>query len=359
MAIEGQVAQRQSNFELLRIIAMLIIIAHHYVVLSGVTELYDFTQISPNMLFLQFVGCGGKMAINIFVLISSYFVCLKNIIWEKVLKLILEILFYNILITSIFWLSGYQSLTFLSFFRQILDPVLTIGYEFVGSFIVFYLFVPFLNVLIGQLSKKQHFKLMMLAVSFFCICYTLTVLQACRYVLWFMTLYTIGSYIRKYPNKYTEQKKYAILSMLLFLFMTWGSIYMIDIWGGKFGFYNYYYFCSDSQKVLALGLSVSIFVLFKNIHIKYNRIINTFAASAFGVLLIHSNNWTMRHFLWDDLLKVPNLYYSVWLPLHFIFSIVSIYLFCFFIDKIRAFIFEKTLYPYLLRFPVLKTGCFF
>lgn len=50
---------RQSNFELLRIVAMLIIIAHHYVVLSGITEFFDYDTLPANMLFLQFLGWGG------------------------------------------------------------------------------------------------------------------------------------------------------------------------------------------------------------------------------------------------------------------------------------------------------------
>lgn len=224
---------RQSNFELLRIIAMLIIIAHHYVVLSGITELYNFKSLPLNMIFLQFFGCGGKMAINIFVLISSYFICQKKVIWEKVLKLVLEILFYNILITSIFLLSGYQKFELIPLLRQMLDPVLSIGIEFVGSFIVFYLFVPFLNVLVSKLNKRQHFRLMYLSVIVFSVFYTLTALQACRYVLWFMTLYYIGSYIRMYPNKYTDRNKYAIMGTMFFLLLTWSSIYAIDLWGGQ------------------------------------------------------------------------------------------------------------------------------
>lgn len=227
--------KRLSNFELLRIIAMLIIIAHHYVVLSGITELYDFDHITSNMLFLQFAGCGGKMAINIFVLISSYFICQKKVVWGKVLKLVLEVLFYNILITSVFLLSGYQKFELIPLLRQMLDPVLSIGVEFVGSFIVFYLFVPFLNMLISKLNKSQHFRLMCLSVIVFSVFYTLTALQACRYVLWFMTLYNIGSYIRMYPNKYTDRKKYAIMGIMFFLLLTWSSIYAIDLWGGQIG----------------------------------------------------------------------------------------------------------------------------
>lgn len=44
---------RNSNIELLRIVAMLSIVAHHYVVNSGITALYDVQQLTGNMLFLQ------------------------------------------------------------------------------------------------------------------------------------------------------------------------------------------------------------------------------------------------------------------------------------------------------------------
>lgn len=43
---------RDSNFELFRIILMLLIIAHHYVVNSGFGQLYDFDHITGNMIFL-------------------------------------------------------------------------------------------------------------------------------------------------------------------------------------------------------------------------------------------------------------------------------------------------------------------
>ena len=90
--------ERNSNLELLRIIAMFIIVAHHYVVNSGIVSLYDFNNISFNMIFSQIWGFGGKMAINIFVLISCYFMCTYKLTWLKILKLYLEIKFYSVLI---------------------------------------------------------------------------------------------------------------------------------------------------------------------------------------------------------------------------------------------------------------------
>ena len=62
---------RSSNIELLRIIAMIMIIAHHVSVHSGFV--YPGEIISFNRLWIQFIQLGGKIGVNIFVLISGYF----------------------------------------------------------------------------------------------------------------------------------------------------------------------------------------------------------------------------------------------------------------------------------------------
>ena len=67
--------QRSSNLELLRIVSMFAIVAHHFVVNSGVTANFDFNKITANMVFLQLFGMWGKTAINSFVMISGYFMC--------------------------------------------------------------------------------------------------------------------------------------------------------------------------------------------------------------------------------------------------------------------------------------------
>lgn len=51
-------------------------------------------------------------------------------------------------------------------------------------------------------------------------------------------------------------------------------------------------------------------MLFKNMNIKYNKVINFIASSTFGVLLIHANSNTMRQFLWKDICNVVGSYNS-------------------------------------------------
>lgn len=68
---------RSSNIELLRILMMLSLIAHHFTVNSGIPQLYNFENISKNMVLIQIFGMWGKTAINIFTLITGYFM-VKN-----------------------------------------------------------------------------------------------------------------------------------------------------------------------------------------------------------------------------------------------------------------------------------------
>lgn len=58
---------RQSNIECLRILAMLLIVAHHFSVHGGGNFLEQFTT---NYVWTEFISSGGKVGVNLFVLIT-------------------------------------------------------------------------------------------------------------------------------------------------------------------------------------------------------------------------------------------------------------------------------------------------
>ena len=62
---------RNSNLELFRIISMLFIVAHHYVVNSGMMDVMSESPFSSNSLFFYIIGAWGKTGINCFVMISG------------------------------------------------------------------------------------------------------------------------------------------------------------------------------------------------------------------------------------------------------------------------------------------------
>lgn len=85
--INRQTGHRESNIELFRIISMLLIVAHHYVMNSGISELMLDNQLVFKSIFFYLSGAWGKTAINCFVMITGYFMCTSRITLKKLKQL--------------------------------------------------------------------------------------------------------------------------------------------------------------------------------------------------------------------------------------------------------------------------------
>ena len=62
--------KRESNFELLRIISMIMIIAHHMILHSNLIYYNDY---GIKKIIVSFVLYGGKIGVILFILISGYY----------------------------------------------------------------------------------------------------------------------------------------------------------------------------------------------------------------------------------------------------------------------------------------------
>ena len=76
---------------------------------------------------------------------------------------------------------------------------------------------------------------------------------------------------------------------------------------------------------------INSFMLFKNLQVPQSQLINTVAASTFGVLLIHANSDAMRQWLWKDTLQVPTHFLLIALV-----SVIGVFTICTVIDIARA-----------------------
>lgn len=201
------VSKRESNLELFRIIVMFLIVAHHYVVNSGLTSLIYKDLTAKRSLFLLLFGAWGKTGINCFLLITGYFMCQSQISLKKFLKLLFTLEFYKLTIYLIFLAMGRIEFSVLGFAKNML-PFTDVSDNFFGCYLLFYLFIPFLNILIQNMNEAQHRWLLLLCVYVYVV---LATLQHCsvtmNYVTWFMVLYIIASYMRLYPKKIFSSKK--------------------------------------------------------------------------------------------------------------------------------------------------------
>lgn len=349
----GGAKGRSSNLELYRIVCMLMIVAHHYVVNSGLTAVDGPMRAAPlaaNSIYLYLFGMWGKTGINCFLMITGYFMCTSKITVRKFLKLYLWVVFYGIVINGIFLATG--RLEFSPSLLSVFFPFRNIhSSSFISAFMVWWLFIPFLNVLINNIDKRMHQLLMLLLVVVFTVYpFVPKVLNIeVNPICWFSTIYVIASYIRKYPesiNKSDSARFWGWTSLALVV-ISMISVVAILLLG------NYlnrdvpqYYMVADSYMPLALLVSVSTFMWFKNLRIPQSRLINAIGGSTFGVLLIHANSATMRQWLWTDTIDCVGHY---GLPLgqliaYSCLSVLAIFAICTILDRLRVKALEEPLF---------------
>ena len=147
--------KRETNLELFRILVMLAIVAHHYVVNSGLLQAMAQNPTSLQSVVLYLFGMWGKTGINCFVLITGYFMCKSQISMKKLLRLVAEILFYSLLINAAFVLSHIVCFSWELFFQS-LNILVNINTNFVSAFLLYYCCIPFANILVQNLTHRQH-----------------------------------------------------------------------------------------------------------------------------------------------------------------------------------------------------------
>lgn len=339
---------RLSNLELYRIIVMLLIVVHHYVVNSGVETVMAEAPLSGKSLFLYLLGMWGKTGINCFVLITGYFMCKKQITLRKFLKLLLEVEFYNVVIGGVFLLSGYNSFS-LKAMVEMLIPVRSMASGFTSCFLIFYLLIPFLNLLAENMNQKMHLRLLALLLFTYSLMGSIPKFHITfNYVTWFSILYFISSYIRQYGLwNHLKHRHWGCLTLFSIVISMISCVGMLKL-GEAFHIpLAPYWWVADSNKLLAVTTAICSFMYFKDLHIKQSRIINTISASTFGVLCIHANSDTMRQWLWRDTVDSIGQYASDYVYVLPIVSALAIFTICILLDYIRIHTVEKWIFVWI------------
>lgn len=336
---------RSSNLELYRILCMLLIVAHHFVVNSGLTSpdgLLMGDKTSANSIFLTLFGAWGKTGINCFLMITGYFMCTSKITFRKFLKLMGQIYLYRWVFFAIFLAAGYESIS-VSRIVKLIMPIWNIDNGFVSCFIVFWLTIPFLSILVQNMNQRQHQLLLILSLGVYTICGTFPGFSiAFNYVSWFGVIFFIASYIRLYPHPVFERRSLWGWMTLLSIALAMASIIGLRLFFGeraKLG----YNFVSYSNKFFAVAIAVCSFLWFKNMNLKYSKVINAIGAATFGVLLIHANSNAMRQWLWKDTLDVVG-HYTLPIGELVLYSfgvVLAVFIICNLIDQLRIATIEK------------------
>lgn len=344
---------RNSNFEILRIFAMILIIAHHFSVHGAFN--FGVEELSINRFWIQLLQMGGKLGVNIFVLITGYFsIKAEKIRIEKILSFCGQLIFYAVLIYLIF--AYFTDLPFatVSFLRAFF-PITYDEWWFASAYFVLYLFSPYINRFLGSLSRADYRKLLMLMGFLWCVIPTVTdQLYQSNHLIWFIFLYSLAGYLKLYPLRRSHRPLFYFAIAAGAALLTFLSAVLLDYAeaaGLKLLSRATYFF--DLQKAPMLLIALALFLGFAQATPRYIKAINVFSSAMFGVYLIHDHDY-VRKFLWLTLFRNASFSQSdLLIPLSLV-AVFAVLLGCAAIDLVRLYAIE---HPAMRLFSLLKEKC--
>ncbi|MCO6543257.1 MAG: acyltransferase [Lactobacillus sp.] len=338
---------RNSRIELLRIISMFLIVYDHIIIFTNWNLTNDYVRDT----ILEIPTIGGKLGVNIFFLITGYFLIKKNNYrFNGTIKIILTTLFYSwigVLISYLFKLPGISwKLNFQGIF-----PIEFGSYWFITVYVFLMLIYPYINKLVINLTQIQYFFLLIL--GFVCLfiwsCFfsnKVSGISEGSTLLTGVYVYLLGGYIRLH-NKTKDLYKKNIINLTIFflsLILMIVSIFLINILQVhgflRYGLHKYMKFI-DGDSPLQLIASMAIFIYTIDKPSFENKFINIIASTSLAVYILDTNI-SFRHYMYDFVIQAQKLQFSNYIYLYCL--IVSIFIFLIFItiELIRQLVMRKT-----------------
>lgn len=247
--------------------------------------------------------------------------------------MVAQFVFYSVIILLVLGLIGKADFSAKNIIQSCLPFIF--GNWYVRYYIIFFLFVPYMNILVEQLSEKMLTGLLVMSLIIWSIIpmfFKGSFAFSCEE--FFLVMYLIGVYLRKYLEKRLSTKVIVTACVISFV------IYILSIlffdYLGSYYMNNDYFVTANSlmhySKIVTIALAVFVFLLFNRIHF-YNYFVNTIAATIMGVYLIHDNN-LLKLAIWRDVSN--NNVYAQNPYLHLPIKVFVVFIVCVSIDKLRS-----------------------
>lgn len=338
--------RRNASIELLRIISMVMIVMLHFLAHGQILKWSVFGSMEYRVYWI--VEALLFVAVNCFVLISGYFLCLSNFKISRIIKIWMQVLFYSCLCTFVcIILGGVPSL------KNLLKMVLPLSgnqYWFATTYVLMLCLSPLLNIAILGMNKKQHQIAVCVIALLFCLMPTFLVWERDLITngmdyTWFAALYIIAAYFRKYsiPNWLTTKR--CIGAYIICSLITGGVRIPLGILSSYLGFgYTLSGLFFRYNSILVMLASVMLFCFFLKLEIKnvkFKKIILQISPLTFAVYLIHDHPM-VRNLLWHSLPMEQWYTSGIFVTLiMMIMTTLGIFIFSCFVEKARMLLSKK------------------
>lgn len=304
--------KRNSNIELVKIIAMFLIVINHVTRSIQPSQFYADSgyaialSTSPQSIqeFILDIFCYfGPLGNSIFLICSIWFLLESNRVkLEKVKRLIIDTWVISVIFCVAFLIVGHTNMPGVYVVKSIF-PIICCNNWYITCYLLLYLLHPLLNMLIERVERKSLLGISIgLFIAYFCIAFLSENLLYYSNLIFFIASYFIVGCIKKYSRNYLTSTKFNILVIVvsasvcvLLLIFTWvGSKYLPFL-------NNRMLMWTSNNNPFTFFIAFSIFNLVRDKK-RCNQGINYISSLTLLIYIIHENIYVksaLRPYIWD------------------------------------------------------------
>ena len=278
---------------------MFFIVIYHFCT-HGIGSDYSFNNHSfygvINLVFCDLLLVLSSICVNLYILISGYFLVYTNFKFSRIIRTWLLTCFYCFVITLTFFFVIPSSVSTVSLIKS-LFPLSTDHYWFVTQYIGMLLLSPYLGIIARVITRRQYIFLL-IAFGFICLSLIPDFPLGKRFhvahgnsVMFFAYLFFVAGFIRRFVGQLSI-KIIAVSVAVVLAFMLFLTLYIDQrhlLWFDYNG--------------IPFILSVLVFILFKQIKMQpfgMAKLLVDLAPYTFAVYLLH-DHLLVRNWIWASL----------------------------------------------------------
>lgn len=311
----------------------------------------DYPKHLFNETLMNCMAAGGKVGVNIFLLLSGYFFKDQGMKPASLLRTWIQTVNWSHIIFFVEWI---RRPMWWGDFQKGLFPVYSSSYWYVSSYLGAMMLSPGIALAAKKSSGSQLLSMILSLFAVMCLFPWGTYTAYCN-IQWFTFVSLIGSAIRRFEPRLAKISTFKLkVALMLLLAINYGSVVYFTATpsseyarshGGPGALTR------ENNSKLALYIGIVAFLLALRVE-TYSDTINQVSSCTFGVYLIHENPF-LKSDIWNTLVDTRRYQNHVLFPVHALTSVTAVYMGCSLLEYLRQKLFgslEHSIANFLLNF---------
>ena len=239
---------RRSSIELLKVLAILLVIINHVIqtlcesneYLVYQNYLIDITHVtrSGQQLLLAMLRYSGAFGNTLFFVCSAFFFLeKKESDKKKIFHILADVYIFSIFFLAIVLMTNRDNIDSKLIIKECF-PTIFANNWYVTCYILFCFLYPLLNKIIYSLSQRELLRIsMVLALLYILMCYIKNGLFFSSHLILWVTIYFVIAYIKIFMTCFCENRRYNIVLVTCGFAGGCGIIVLTNLLGLRFSFF--------------------------------------------------------------------------------------------------------------------------